>query len=269
MIFKNNKQMLNSVLSLAMVATGKHNSTITPELSRATLEQNVVRLFNTAVNWNGCALQITTDGFILTADHIFKSLNKDWKTRIKDQPKNGRYGPWLNQIKKECYLLNQHGESYPLDITGWYSYEGYDLALLKAVIPVNPEPLPFRISEEKPSPSQPLSLVTLNNYGHERIVRDGRITSSSNCTIVRYDNLPQREVFDTFVTTHPVRSGDSGSIVLSNKGELTGVTIYSNDSSDDDKCKRGYAGCVRIYPFKELVEYAVADLGRKVLTGSR
>lgn len=269
MIFRNNRQMLESILSLAMVVAGKHNSTITPELSRATLEQNVVRIFNTAVNWNGCALQITTDGFILTADHIFKLWKGDWEKRIKDQPKNRRYGHRLNQIKKECYLLNQHGESYPLDITGWYSSSSYDLALLKAVIPVNSEPLLFRISEEKPFCSQPLSLVTLNTYGHERIVREGKISSSSESTIVRYDHLPKRRVFDTFETTLPVQRGDSGSIVLSDKGELTGVTIYSGSYSKGDKCKKGYAGCVRMYPFKELVEYAVADLGRKALNGSR
>ncbi len=261
--------MLESVLSLAMVVTGKNNSTITPELSRATLEQNVVRIFNTAVNWNGCALQITTDGFILTADHVFEPWKDDWKKRIKYQPKNRRYSPWLNQIKKECYLLNQRGESYPLDITGWYSHHSYDLALLKAVIPVHSEPLYFKISEEEPFCSQPLSLVTLNNNGHERIVRDGKISSSFNSTIVRYDNLPQRRVFDTFETTLPVQGGDSGSIVLSDKGELTGVTIYSDGSSKDDKCKKGFAGCVRIYPFKELVEYAVTDLRRKALNSSR
>ncbi|MBI2103298.1 trypsin-like peptidase domain-containing protein [Candidatus Woesearchaeota archaeon] len=228
MISASREQSLESILALTSAMRGCPD--ISPEESRRNIEKNCVRIakieqkvpreeggFKYICEKAGSGLQITEDGFVLTAGHVISGWLDDWKSSDNS---DGRYFvAKRNPSTVDCWPLDI--TCYALDIT-------HDVALIKVQYPFYTlaQPVRFKLTLDPTHQTTPLNqdivLLTRNNPDLLLEQQSGRIIDRSYSFQV--STSPIRNI-DSVRTTIPAVKGMSGSPVISLDGSLMGIAV--------------------------------------------
>jgi len=230
---------LNSLIELIL----GHSSFISPEESRRNLEQNVVGIYTLGRSEEGldlrptsagCGVCLTTDGYILTANHVI------------EEALGTLHGE--NTNVDAVVVLDQQKKFSSLDPSFVISNPDYDLALVKMYRPEIGQRLRFNINLTGLYTSQVLTTVALNHTTGQIEISRGEVLSTDgekDC----YRSLSKDRVYhvlDSFSTSSIVHRGDSGGIFIDEAGSLVGTIIASNVINEEDKKAHGTASGVDI-----------------------
>ncbi len=211
---------------------------ISPEESRRNLEQNVVGIytlrrseegFDLRPTSAGCGLRLTTDGYILTANHVIEEA----LGTLNGENKN---------VDAVAILDPQRGFS-SLDPSFVISNPDYDLALVKMYRPEIGQRLRFNINVNELYTSQVLTTATLNHTTGQIEISRGDVLSTNgekDC----YRSLSKDRVYhvlDSFSTSSIVHRGDSGGIFIDESGSLVGTIVASKVINEEDEMAHGTA----------------------------
>ncbi|MBI4152005.1 trypsin-like peptidase domain-containing protein [Candidatus Woesearchaeota archaeon] len=278
MVSSSRQQQLESILALNQVLYGDEDSCLNPEEARTNVESNVIRLgkemdeiddgkgnITARIANGGSGLLITTDGHILTAAHVIEEWIDDWE-QITGSPKT-------IENKYRAYVLRRESlpdrKSFPLDTSFHYHDFLHDIALIKAKIPLSPQPIPFQFDEERGAQEnyrvmREVTHLTRNNEEMELKRTVGHIFQSSVHPSVDAGFGVMRRTFDLFDTSLIGHGGDSGSPILGDNKVLMGIAVTST-SSILRKDKRGTIGCAKIEYALDLIQRAVYEETKKIL----
>lgn len=244
---------LESLLALRLSFSGNFDTELTAAESRRNIRNNVVRLFDDRAGTTGSGLRLTTDGYILTANHVFDSWKRDWGELLRSKPTRN-ISRWREKVGKEYYVVVDEKTAYPLDISFWYSHPNYDLGLLKATVSEEPLPIRFKHRLSDPVFDDPVSGYFRDELGRRMRPRRGRIVVPGENTFVEHDDDTTRFFLDTCLTTINIKTGESGSPIVSPNGELLGLAIFS---VGDDGDKKGFAGYAKSKHVPALLDYVL------------
>ena len=179
----------------------------------------------------GTGLQLTTDGFILTAYHNIEEYIPEWDALKR--PSGHDLLPWLHEMRSRYAVVDQEGYAYAIDPTFHVGVPQLDIALIKAFIDREPEPFDIRISDTPPAYNDSIQLVTLD---YQQLYRGcGTVLDDAVDQIIE-DRRRGRIclTYDTFKADIPVRHGMSGGPFIDPDGKVNGMVIYTelNDGED-------------------------------------
>ncbi len=255
---------LESLLALNTAIQGNNHPDLTADQSRKNIGDNIVRIGKVesfeetspgqgTLSWAslGSGLQITTNGFIITAAHVIENWLEDWKRLEESKKDYARDSDWINFIQDQYAVVYPVGEKIfraPLDHS-FYKYDRHhDLALVKAINSNSPKPILFKNEEVLGyyrCPSQEVTSLTRNNNELSLVSSSGylkNVSAPEKC----YDD--QNMVVykqDVFTTSIIANGGDSGSPIVSENGSLLGIAV-SYERIDPPPSNRGYASCANI-----------------------
>ncbi len=246
MKYDSRQQGLESVLALNLALHGARDKPLTPQQSQKNIEDNVVRICQiedvSVVDENGkgtmtisnsaSGLQITTDGFIITAAHVIE----DWIANF-----DGGHDQKYAVLK-----VNNNGDVERISVdTSFYIYnQTYDVALIKIIGTSPPRPILFNLKEETRDAylsGKKVAQLTRNNSSLSLAASIGQILNPGTSPIVRSENGLYRQKLDCFGTTIRAEPGDSGSPIIGENGALLGITVSSANGKDATCAKIGYA----------------------------
>ncbi|MBI2103296.1 trypsin-like peptidase domain-containing protein [Candidatus Woesearchaeota archaeon] len=246
---------LESLLALRLSLLGNFDHQLTAAESRQNIRDNVVRIINSRTGENGSGLRLTSDGYIATAHHVFESWKEEWDELLHFKPTRN-ISRWRENIGKTYYVQVDENTSYPLDISCWYSHPAYDLGLLKADIHQQPKPIRFNLSKCDLTYGKKVSCFPRNEFGRNLRTRRGIIAIPGNpedrVVVTNGPITLPIEIYDSFLTTMPVKAGESGSPIITANGALQGIVIYRIGEEGETY---GMAGCAKIKYLPELVDY--------------
>ena len=273
MIYASREEVSESMASLALALQGGSGARLSPEESANNIGRNVVMLVraNTLesvidsprpgcadffIDSVGCGLQITADGFILTAAHIIEDWIEDWRNWWSERsPSPSEFAGIALKSGYLYWVIRQDDAGYikasPIDGTTICYDLKYDVALIKAVNGLKPSPLDFKIAEGLES-SDDLRLLTRNKMDVSLYATEGgilRLSQSLPMLIEGHETRKIRLVYDFFQTDIPASSGNSGSPIINQDGALVGLVsaVSVPKLSDQENPEReGYATCSRI-----------------------
>jgi len=216
---------------------------VSPEESRRNLEQNIVGIYNLEISHSvdatlgslnvgsaGCGLRLTTDGYILTAYHVVEEAYKTLQGAV-----DGPDFVLIQDPKKNKYFLDPSFTAI---------YPEYDLALVKVYDPQVGEPIRFNLNYEGLGFLQKISALALDHKSQEVTSEEGVVygllkdypTSNSDGTAVR-------EIIELFLTSVPIRSGNSGGIFITEDGSLAGTICSRTSLLKEGNSQNVDAGC--------------------------
>ncbi|MBI4152020.1 trypsin-like serine protease, partial [Candidatus Woesearchaeota archaeon] len=241
---------LESLLALRLSLAGDWDLTLSPAESRRNIRDNVVRLVDSKNGTSGSGLRLTTDGYIVTAHHVFENWEEDWNELLLTKPRRNIYR-WQERIGEDYYVQVDETISYPLDISFCHYFQLFDIGLLKARIPEKPKPIRYIMDtglQYVTNTGSPWSLCEgqkitgffRSEEGKRLPPRRGHVTTIKNVdefSNVKGNNGFQFKIYEPFLSTLNVRPGDSGSPVALENGVLVGLVAYR---------KYLEAGCTKI-----------------------
>ncbi len=275
-------QGLESLLALNAAVHGNHPD-LTADQSQKNIEDNIVRLGKVksfektslkggALTWTtfGSGLQITTDGFIITAAHVIEDWLDDWKRLELNKKDYPQESDWLNYIQDQyavVYPVNGGIFRFPLDVSFHQYDHHHDVALVKIISGNSPRPILFKheeVSENYLWVSKKITSLNRNNYELSLVSDSGRIRNASISGKCFDDDGREWYRQDVFNTSIIADGGDSGCPIVSESGSLLGITI-SAERIEPPPSKKGYAGCAKIKYAFNLAKRAVDEETRKLL----
>ena len=161
----------------------------------------------------GCGFLITTDGFIVTTYHTVKKLLEKLQGSNNDNSNNDNAGIRYT-------IRDLRGNEYTVD-ENFVAFNKYlDIAIVRALIPRSPEPIPIPCVD---GALQEGDGVTLYAF-HNGLVfsKAGKIVKSTTNIRVNGDL-----VFDSFVTDIEAGGGSSGAVLVQD-GKFAGTVIYES-----------------------------------------
>lgn len=246
---------LASLAALDATFDPKANKHISKEESESRMLDNLVTIsdvygahhspFQTEEDPYGTGLQLTSDGWILTAHHVIEDMEPSWIKNLTVRRQKGDAKDWLDSMNKGFYCaMSRQGKNSPdfhIDPSVWATNERLDIALIKTI--------PSNYCTFSPYQQEPEGLIVPGMQGPPRptrfkflnrdLIRDeviqiaglrdkrlfmqyGRVESTSHDA----HYASGRRSLDTVETTAQVRGGFSGGITTTKDWELVGTTIY-------------------------------------------
>ncbi len=208
----------------------------------------------------GTGLQLTSDGFILTAYHCIRDYEDDWRRINRDFfSTSDNKSSWIDYMKTRYAVVDQYHNAYPIDTHFWITNPSLDIALIKAVIPQNPEPNAIRLLNRDLVLADNIKLFgfrnqrLFNQYGkvintnYDAIISPDAVTKSSSIT------------HDTFLTDTYGVAGFSGGAFTTLSGEFVGLALYIQREINSEI---GYAGGAKARYIVKLIEQSVDFLSQ-------
>ena len=206
----------------------------------------------------GTGLLLTTDGFILTAYHNIQAYVDDWK-RISQEnpPTHANLYTWMEEMKQRYAIVDQKRNAYPIDTSFWSYNPTFDLALIKAVILKEPEPIEFGVIGDNLEVGDEIKLFALRDQ--RQYNQYGTVTSTEYDASINHPET--REItsttLDTFLTDAYGVPGFSGGVFTNLHGEFAGLALYITVRIDR---AIGYVGGAKA---RNIVDF-VKDTANKV-----
>jgi hypothetical protein len=203
---------------------------VPPDESRKSIFANLVRLNRHGVDY--CTgLQVTTDGFVVTANHCLERYEPAWIANMRGKPLGeGMVGPVAEL--RDVRIVGTYREIGHLDESFLATYPEYDLALVKADVPEREhEPVHFNLETRDPRAGESITLAAFNSG--KMFIYDGTVIAPT-LGGAYIDNeglkgLGPRVVEDGFFTDVYCEGGFSGGVVLDAQGALVGVHSWGVD----------------------------------------
>src|SRR3989344_1959486 len=269
MIQKTPRAGLESKLALKRVMEGNRNRDLTEQESERNIADNLVvvagfdeidkRLADGSVNMKtkgvGTGLQLTTDGFILTAYHNIQAYEEDWRRINETNPATeANVHSWMEDMKMRYAVVDQQRNSYPIDTTFWTANPTLDIALIKAVILKKPKPIDFRIATEDLEVDDEVKLFGLREQRPYN--KYGKVISASRDAPIRHAKTGKlvSTTYDTFLTDAYGTPGFSGGIFTTLHGEFAGLALYIQKNGNG---QIGHAGGAKAKNIVKLFEESV------------
>lgn len=261
MINKNISERRKSVQTLRSVIESSSRSNLTSAESEQNILNNIVTLEgykDLSLEGSGCqyialcqegsgnGLKLTTDGFILTAYHNVKGHIGIWANASENMSKYSSTDSLF--LGTKYAITDQKRNRHIIDPTIYAVVPEYDLAVIKAIIPEDPEPIRFRFSDSDPELGDELKLLAL--IDKQQIKRYGRVIQPSYNTTVKDHDGEQASLEDAFLTDAWAKPGFSGSVFTNLKGELEGMCLFAARMSGNEE---GCAGGARASNIVSLI----------------
>ena len=251
---------------------------VTREISQGTLEDHVVQVVcnDERGETKGTGFLVTEGGFLVTARHVIRNYEKEWRTICKQSPPPSDED-WISWLEPHAhqYFIEYQGQCFPLDISVWNDDPHHDVVVLKAVMRspvITPEEardpqfwlrknhaVPFLHRGHLEGDQLPGN-EEIEIYGMRTGVvspQFGRITYTE-----RMAKLGGQQVRDMFLTDVYIQAGYSGAPVLNSRGFCIGMASFSippgGKHPRGEEYQRGYAGCAP-FSFIRRVLKSVAD----------
>jgi len=265
MIGYNPLKKLESLLSLSIPLEGVPFTEVSMEESRKNITDNLCTILEVSehtsegIRGNGSTgFMITTDGFIVTAYHTVEDWIPKWGiVTEKDIPEgHTRLEHWLNGWKQKYCAVFPNGKIYPLDPTFYGCDPNHDIALIKAVIPIEkPLPVRFRIVTAI-YPGQGLEYAGLSCG--QRYNQMGKVLEAER----RFEHEGDTK-FNTFLTDAYAKEGFSGGVIIDelNSGFL-GLATYRDKNPNGGRHVIGAAKAVQV---RDLVRLTQARKSYEIL----
>lgn len=210
----------------------------------------------------GTGLQLTSNGFILTAYHTINDVLEEWERLLNEKPlTQENLVPWIKEFQKKYYVLDAKGTRYPIDPTFFAYNEDFDTAIIKAVMPCESvEATRFKILVDRLQPRDEIMLM-----GHKwgkGFNQLGRVTKLTKKLKLKGRPIPVR---DAFYTDAYSIGGFSGGVYVTLEGELAGLHV-AGSKIDTDK-ELSYARGVQIVNILQVILEAaisVEDLAKNL-----
>ncbi len=278
---------LRSIIALDATFDPKTNGAIPKSESEQRLLDNLVVFsdtyeahkspFNYDEDPYGTGLQLTSDGWILTAHHVIEDIEKNWIDQLGIRRTKGDAEHWFKSMKEGWWgAVSRQGKNSPdyhIDPTVWATNEHLDLALVKVV--------PSKYCTFSPYCQEPSGLVLPGMEGPPRPTRfkflNRELTKDEVIQIagirdkrlfLQYGRVQNpshdahygsgRQPLDTVETSAEIRGGFSGGITTTKDWELVGTTIYR-----EGRPVIGEGGYAKVKYAQELVQKTV-DALRKI-----
>ncbi len=277
---------LESLLALNAAIQGNNCPDLTRDQSRQNISDNIIRIGKVksfekkdengegTLNWTtfGSGLQITTNGFIITAAHVIEDWLEDWKRLEESKKDYPNDYDWMNYLQDQyCVVHSVNGVNWrsTLDVSFYCFDKHHDVALVKTIKSTFPQPILFKSGDDSQlwnsyRKRKVVTSLSRNNPDLSLVTSEGYIQNAT--TVERFYDERNREVYNTdlFTTSIILEGGDSGSPVLSDSGSLLGIAV-STRSIEQLPSKRGYASCAKIKYAFDLVKRTVDEETRKIL----
>lgn len=210
---------------------------------------STVKLVNFRKNQNASGVLLTTNGLVLTAYHNIRGWEDHWEELKSMGPTPENVCQEFSRQNRDYALFNHKRTQYDMNPTFYVTDPKHDLAIVKALMPYDPQPtgislLTRELRDREPflgsfyteqSPETTVGIMLLESF--DAPFDDGRTTP------------------DTFVAMGYSEEGYSGSPMINLEGQLAGVLIASGLWRDHEVMISSKAKYVR-----PLVERAVAQL---------
>ncbi len=200
-------------------------------------------------------LQLTSNGFILTAYHTIDDVLEEWERVLSEKPiTQENLVPWLKEFKKKYYVLDGEGTRYPIDPTFFAYNKDFDTAIIKVVMPCESiEAIPFKVSMDRLRPKDEIMLL-----GHKLRIQFnqlGRVTKLRKKLELK--GKPY-QVKDVFYTDAYSIGGFSGGVYVTLEGELAGLHVAG--SKIDSNKELRYACGVQMENILQVILDAATDI---------
>ena len=201
----------------------------------------------------GTGLQLTTDGFVLTAYHNIRGYEEDWRRINKENPlKKTNVASWMEDMKRKYVVVDQQRKAYPIDTTFWATNPAFDIALIKAVTEKRAGAIKFKTMEQDLKVGDEIKLLGLRD---QRMYNQyGRVISSDVEWIADGKEKP-----DTFLTDAYGVPGFSGGVFVSTKGEFAGLSLYIQRNGT---VEIGHAGGAKVRNIVNLLKESARELNK-------
>lgn len=267
MIVRNRAEALENIVALRYSLDGKSGRRISPAESLDGIKRNVGMVcalnprcrkdcgdqFEVSAKSHGSGLLLTNSGFMLTAYHNIADYLLDWDRMHRDRLSRRFDIPsYISYMGRRYVVSDQDHELFPIDVSFRAVFKEYDLALIKAIVPVmDVAPNRFMTCQQDVLWGDAVAVHGLRSADVE-----------SRCGFVRDSAVPfvecQRGVLihDTYLTDIEGTYGYSGAPVV-HRGCLAGVALYIRSVEG-----QGPLGCAKVKYAKRLIESAVNRLER-------
>ncbi len=277
MIQENPQAGLESILALNMAMEGNRNRDLTGRESEKNIADNLVtvagfdgineRLADGSVNMksahSGTGLLITTDGFVLTAYHNIQPFEDDWRRINKENPATeSNIHSWMKDVTLRYAVIDQKRNIYPIDITGWATNPGLDIALIKALIFKKPKPIEFKVVTSDLKVGDEIKLLGLRDQ--KEYNQYGKVIFASSDAQINHEETGEvtSTTHDTFLTDAYSVPGFSGGVFTTLHGEFAGLSLYGKGNGNGQIRNAGGAKARNIV---NLLKQAAYDLSKSKL----
>lgn len=203
----------------------------------------------------GTGLQLTSNGFIVTAYHAISDVLEEWERILRDEPltENNAAG-WLTEFKKRYAVVGADGARYPIDPTFVAYNKDFDTAIIKAVMPCESvEAMRFRILRDRLRPEDEIMLLGHRwGLGFNQL---GRVTELREEIALEGKSY---QVKDVFYTDAYSRDGFSGGVYVTLDGELAGLHVAGTRLDGGKELSHGWG--VQILNILQVIADAAAGM---------
>ena len=203
------------------------------------------------MRYTSVGLLMTTNGIFITNNHVAYRMFLNWKKTVKQNPipRNNKIA-WLKQLGKFYHVIDKDGVAYPINITFYGPMPGLDLAILKAMIPNNPEPMHYKTRNIDLLEDDPVEIIGFKKEKPYRVKGKVLIPTVSFLTKVPGKSS---DLYDSFKISAYAAPSVSGSPIVSGDGELAG--IVSTCMFKTGMPMEGPACCAKSKHIRNLLQY--------------
>lgn len=205
--------------------------------SEKNIMEHMVRLSRSGADY--CSgLQLTTDGFILTAHHCIDKYEIAWSSHLHGRSLGSKHEELMSELR-EIEIIDRHGDTSHIDEGFLATFQVYDLALIKANLEEGEHlPVRFNVSLADPEISDPVELLAFKDG--ILMMYDGNVIAPTiDSNYIDNTGVPDvdpRIMEDILFTNVYIEGGFSGGVIISDSGELMGTNAWGTGfgMSEDD-----------------------------------
>ncbi len=263
MIVLREGECLESAIALYTLVSGRDDS-LSANDSALNISDHLVtvRCFNHSESTDekplytaGTGLQVTSNGFIVTAYHAIADVMEEWERILRDEPlTEGNAVGWLLEFRKKYAVIDADGARYPIDPTFVAYNRDFDTAIIKAVMPCESvEAMQIKILRDRLRPNDHIML--LGHRGGLEFNQLGRVTRLQEEIALKGRSPPVRDVFYTDAYS---RDGFSGGMYVTFTGELAGLHVAGTRLDSGKELSHGWG--VQILNVLQVIADAAAGM---------
>ncbi len=188
-------------------------------------------------------LLLTSDGFILTAHHCIDRYEPAWIASLQVMSLRSESEALMQELRS-VRIHNRYGGIFHLDEGFLATYPIYDLAVVKAEVPVSgSRAVRFNMALEDPEIADPVRLLAFEEG--RLMIYEGNVivpTIGSNYIDNTGAKMDPRVMEDILFTDVYIEGGFSGGVIIDASGALMGTNAWgTNLGISDEDIASGHA----------------------------